>query len=155
MIITTTTRRPPRGPLLDVRRFPIAHGSYKSKNRGHETRNVLVPSTMSAPVNPDIYNPRKILDHPDFKVLAEGEKPAEGANIAAFYNPDHQIHLVQKPRPKPGPGQVLLHVRATGICGCALSSLPLSDVTHLFDRSDVHFWKHGAIGPMIVTDEAR
>jgi L-iditol 2-dehydrogenase len=107
---------------------------------------------MTAPANPDIYNPRKIFDHPDFKVLADGEKPAEGANIAAFDNPNHQI---QKPHPKPGSGQVLLHIRVTGICGCALSSLPLSDIAQFFDRSDVHFWEHGAIGPMIVTDEAR
>ncbi|KAF5361882.1 hypothetical protein D9756_002358 [Leucocoprinus leucothites] len=87
--------------------------------------------------NADIYNPRKILDHPEFRVLQEGEKPKPEANIAAFYNPQHQIHLVEKPRPKPGPGQVLLHVRATGICG-----------------SDVHFWKHGRIGDsMVVSDE--
>ncbi|PPQ98250.1 hypothetical protein CVT26_003421 [Gymnopilus dilepis] len=85
----------------------------------------------------EIYNPKKILDHPDFKVLKQGEKPAPDANIAAFYNPAHEIHLVQKPKPKPGPGQVLLHVRATGICG-----------------SDVHFWQHGRIGDsMVVTDE--
>lgn len=29
-----------------------------------------------------------------------------------------------------------MHVRATGICG-----------------SDVHFWKHGHIGPMVVTGD--
>ncbi|KAF5350241.1 hypothetical protein D9758_007830 [Tetrapyrgos nigripes] len=85
---------------------------------------------------PAVYNPRQVLDHPDFRVLKPGEKTSSTANIAAFYNPAHEIHLVEKPVPKPGPGQVLVHVRATGICG-----------------SDVHFWKHGAIGPMIVTDE--
>ncbi|KAF8906294.1 L-arabinitol 4-dehydrogenase [Gymnopilus junonius] len=85
----------------------------------------------------EIYSPKKVLDHPEFRVLKPGEKPASDANIAAFYNPAHEIHLVQKPRPKPGPGQVLLHVRATGICG-----------------SDVHFWQHGRIGDsMVVTDE--
>jgi L-iditol 2-dehydrogenase len=65
----------------------------------------------------DAYSPRKVLDDPSFHVLAPGEVPAPDANIAAFYNPNHEIHLVQKPRPKPGPGQVLVHVRATGICG--------------------------------------
>jgi L-iditol 2-dehydrogenase len=44
-------------------------------------------------------------------------KPEPGVNPAAFYNANKEIHLVQKPRPKPGPGQVLVHVRATGICG--------------------------------------
>ena len=67
--------------------------------------------------NAEIYNPRKVLDDPGFRVLGVGEKPSPEATIAAFYNPAHEIHLVEKPRPKPGPGQVLLHVRATGICG--------------------------------------
>ncbi|KAG1808716.1 chaperonin 10-like protein [Suillus subaureus] len=85
----------------------------------------------------DTYSPRKVLDDPSFRVLASGEVPAPDANIAAFYNPNHEIHLVEKPRPTPGPGQVLVHVRSTGICG-----------------SDVHFWKHGRVGDsMVVTDE--
>lgn len=66
----------------------------------------------------DIYNPYKVLDDPSFRILDPNETPSPDANIAAFYNPAHEIHLVEKPRPKPGPGQVLLHVRATGICGC-------------------------------------
>jgi len=70
-----------------------------------------------ATANVNIYDPRIVLDHPDFRVLKPGEKPSPEENIAAFYNPAHEIHLVAKPRPKPGPGQVLLHVRATGICG--------------------------------------
>ncbi|KAG6919511.1 hypothetical protein DXG01_005101 [Tephrocybe rancida] len=87
--------------------------------------------------NPALYDPRKVLQHPQFRVLAEGEIPSKEANIAAFYNPAHEIHLVEKPRPVPGPGQVLVHVRATGICG-----------------SDVHFWQHGRIGDsMVVSDE--
>ncbi len=75
--------------------------------------------------NPEIYDPRKILQHSEFKVLSAGEKTDSDANIAAFYNPAHEIHLVQKPKPKPGPGQVLLHVRATGICGSAVLVFPL------------------------------
>ena len=109
--------------------------------------------------HPETYNPRKILDHPEFRVLDPGEKPSSDANIAAFYNPAHEIHLVQKPRPTPGPGQVLLHVRATGICGCVSGFHDSYDLFLSFlvvnGRSDVHFWKHGAIGPMIVTDEVR
>lgn len=34
---------------------------------------------------------------------------------------------------EPGPDDVLLHVRATGICG-----------------SDIHFWRHGGIGDITV-----
>ncbi|TEB36567.1 L-arabinitol 4-dehydrogenase [Coprinellus micaceus] len=83
------------------------------------------------------FDPRKVLDDPEFKILKEGEKPDPGANLAVCYNAHKQVRLVQKPRPKPGYGQVLVHVRATGICG-----------------SDVHFWKHGCIGEsMVVKDE--
>ncbi|KIY74255.1 GroES-like protein [Cylindrobasidium torrendii FP15055 ss-10] len=88
------------------------------------------------PPNSTIYDPVKILQHQDFKILAPGETTTAEDNLAAFYNPQHEIHLVKKPKPSPGPGQVLVHVRATGICG-----------------SDVHFWRHGAIGSMIVNSE--
>ncbi|KAF8828200.1 hypothetical protein HHX47_DHR4000962 [Lentinula edodes] len=83
--------------------------------------------------NPALYDPRKVLDHPDFRVLTSGEKPSKESNIAAFYNPAHEIHLVEKPKPKPGPGQVLIHVRATGICGQVSLTLPsLKVIPHLF-----------------------
>lgn len=30
---------------------------------------------------------------------------------------DHQIKMVEAPVESPGPGQVLLHIKATGVCG--------------------------------------
>ncbi|KAF2163840.1 hypothetical protein M409DRAFT_37131 [Zasmidium cellare ATCC 36951] len=57
-------------------------------------------------------------------------------NIAVHTNPEHSLHLVESDVPKPGPDDCLVHVRATGICG-----------------SDVHFWKHGHIGDMVVCGE--
>lgn len=57
-------------------------------------------------------------------------------NIAVHTNPQHDLHLVEGDVPEPGPSDCLVHVRATGICG-----------------SDVHFWKHGRIGPMVVCGE--
>ncbi|PTB38815.1 uncharacterized protein TrAFT101_006844 [Trichoderma asperellum] len=45
---------------------------------------------------------------------------------------DHRLKLVEAPVPEPGRGEVLLHVKATGICG-----------------SDVHFWKSGRIGSLV------
>ncbi|KAM0250879.1 hypothetical protein ACHAQJ_008457 [Trichoderma viride] len=45
---------------------------------------------------------------------------------------DHCLKLVEAPVPEPGHGEVLLHIRATGICG-----------------SDVHFWKSGRIGSLV------
>lgn len=57
-------------------------------------------------------------------------------NIAVQTNPAHDLHVVDVEIPEPGPTDCLVHVRATGICG-----------------SDVHFWKHGHIGDMVVCGE--
>lgn len=57
-------------------------------------------------------------------------------NIAIHTNPQHELRLVGAEVPEPGPSDCLIHVRATGICG-----------------SDVHFWKHGHIGDMVVVGE--
>ncbi|KAH6873796.1 chaperonin 10-like protein [Thelonectria olida] len=57
-------------------------------------------------------------------------------NVAVQTNPAHDLHLIETDIPEPGPTDCLIHVRATGICG-----------------SDVHFWKHGHIGDMVVCGE--
>lgn len=57
-------------------------------------------------------------------------------NLAIQTNPNHDLRVVECEISKLRPDECLVHVRATGICG-----------------SDVHFWKHGHIGPMIVTDD--
>ncbi|KAK4181075.1 putative sorbitol dehydrogenase [Triangularia setosa] len=68
---------------------------------------------------------------------------ASKANIGVFTNPDHRLWIdsaepslesVQQGSPELKEGEVTVAIRSTGICG-----------------SDVHFWKHGCIGPMIVT----
>lgn len=51
---------------------------------------------------------------------------------------DHQLKLVPStPVRAPGRGEVLVHVKATGLCG-----------------SDVHFWKAGRIGSLVVAGDA-
>ncbi|KAL4734362.1 chaperonin 10-like protein [Aspergillus similis] len=55
-------------------------------------------------------------------------------NIAIHTSPSHDLRAVDCEIPRLAPDECLIHVRATGICG-----------------SDVHFWKHGRIGPMVVT----
>ncbi|OLN96581.1 L-arabinitol 4-dehydrogenase 1 [Colletotrichum chlorophyti] len=57
-------------------------------------------------------------------------------NIALYTNPAHELYLKRVEVPEPGEGECLVHVRTTGICG-----------------SDVHFWKEGHIGEMVVTGE--
>ncbi|KAF2162060.1 hypothetical protein M409DRAFT_69295 [Zasmidium cellare ATCC 36951] len=59
--------------------------------------------------------------------------------ISIATNPSHDL-LIQRQDassiPDPKPGECLIHVRATGICG-----------------SDVHFWKEGRIGDSVIQGE--
>jgi L-iditol 2-dehydrogenase len=61
-------------------------------------------------------------------------------NIGLFTNPKHDLYVSEIEVPKAGDlsgEELLVHVRSTGICG-----------------SDIHFQKHGCIGPtMVVEDE--
>lgn len=50
---------------------------------------------------------------------------------------DHNLKSVEVPVYAPGPDEVLVHVKATGICG-----------------SDVHFWKDGRIGSLLVKGDS-
>ncbi|KAH0397808.1 hypothetical protein KCU89_g7892, partial [Aureobasidium melanogenum] len=59
-------------------------------------------------------------------------------NIGVYTNPEHELYIKESAVPTPRAGECLIHVRATGICG-----------------SDVHFWKKGHIGDMIVVGENR
>jgi len=56
------------------------------------------------------------------------------ANRMAYVDAQHRITLKTEPIPEPGPGEVLLEVKANGICG-----------------SDLHFWKDGRLGNFVVT----
>ncbi len=54
-------------------------------------------------------------------------------NLAAVLHRAGDLRLEERPLPQPGPGEVLIAVRAVGICG-----------------SDVHYWEHGRIGRYVV-----
>jgi L-iditol 2-dehydrogenase len=48
-------------------------------------------------------------------------------------NAPHDIRLEERPVPKPGPSEVLIEIKAVGVCG-----------------SDVHYYEHGRIGSYVV-----
>ncbi|RSM18732.1 hypothetical protein CDV31_002452 [Fusarium ambrosium] len=52
-------------------------------------------------------------------------------NLSLQVGPDHELKLVDIPVPSPKHGEVLIKVKAVGICG-----------------SDIYFWKAGGIGPL-------
>ena len=54
-------------------------------------------------------------------------------NQAAVLYAPHDIRLEERPLPKPGPREVLVEIKAVGVCG-----------------SDVHYYEHGRIGTYIV-----
>ncbi|GAB7361941.1 hypothetical protein MBLNU230_g1979t1 [Neophaeotheca triangularis] len=58
------------------------------------------------------------------------EAPLPNPSLVA--TADHQLKQVEAPVYAPGFGEVLLHIKATGVCG-----------------SDIHFWKHGRIGSLV------
>ncbi|KAL1994206.1 hypothetical protein VTN49DRAFT_2875 [Thermomyces lanuginosus] len=64
----------------------------------------------------------------DAEVLQNLPLPNPSLQVTA----DQQIKLVEAPVYKPKRGEVLLHIKATGICG-----------------SDLHFWKTGRIGELV------
>ncbi|KAK4053078.1 hypothetical protein OIV83_001813 [Microbotryomycetes sp. JL201] len=90
---------------------------------------------MALPYYPELFDPAQVLEHADFKVIPRETVPERNVNVnlACAYGPNQQLNLIEKPRLEPKHGQVVIHVRATGICG-----------------SDVHFWKHGRIGDTMV-----
>jgi L-iditol 2-dehydrogenase len=55
------------------------------------------------------------------------------ANVAAVLHAPGDVRIEQRPIPEPGPREVLVEVRAVGVCG-----------------SDVHYFEHGRIGDHVV-----
>ncbi|KAF2662448.1 sorbitol dehydrogenase-like protein [Lophiostoma macrostomum CBS 122681] len=77
---------------------------------------------------------------PDPSQVSNGaDGPTQRTITAPLPNPslqvtaDHQLKQVEAPVYAPGHGEVLLHIKATGVCG-----------------SDIHFWKSGRIGSLVV-----
>ena len=54
-------------------------------------------------------------------------------NQAAVLYAPHDIRIEDRPVPKPGPREVLIEIKAVGVCG-----------------SDVHYYEHGRIGSYVV-----
>lgn len=54
-------------------------------------------------------------------------------NPSAVLYATHDLRIEDRPIPEPGPHEVLVNIRAVGICG-----------------SDVHYYDHGRIGPYVV-----
>lgn len=54
-------------------------------------------------------------------------------NQAAVLYAPHDVRIEERPVPHPGPGEVLIEVKAVGVCG-----------------SDVHYYEHGRIGSFVV-----
>jgi L-iditol 2-dehydrogenase len=56
-------------------------------------------------------------DTSQFKVEKNDISSAEHSNPSLQVTADHRIEILEAPIERPGPGDVLLHIKATGICG--------------------------------------
>ncbi|RSH85107.1 uncharacterized protein EHS24_006700 [Apiotrichum porosum] len=72
----------------------------------------------------------------DYSVLSPGAAElADGtSNIKCAYTPELEMKMLLFQKPAAGPEEVVIHLRAAGICG-----------------SDVHFWKDGRIADSVVS----
>jgi L-iditol 2-dehydrogenase len=82
--------------------------------------------------------PSVLADQPIQAPVVESQALYRSVLKASHPNPslqvtaDHNLKSVDAPVYAPGHGEVLLHIKATGICG-----------------SDIHFWKTGRIGSLV------
>lgn len=92
-------------------------------------RGVLYAETDMAPAILEKASTNHPSQHRHNAVVIETPLP----NLALQVTADHRLKQVHAPVYAPQAGEVLLQIKATGICG-----------------SDVHFWKTGRIGSLVV-----
>lgn len=65
------------------------------------------------------YDPQAVLNSKEFKLLKSDDPVLQDkkANIACAYNPAHEVNMIRKPMPTAREGEVVVHVKSTGICG--------------------------------------
>jgi L-iditol 2-dehydrogenase len=66
-------------------------------------------------------------------LVDNGKGDEDMKNQAAVLYAPHDVRLEERPVPTPGPREVLIEVKAVGVCG-----------------SDVHYYEHGRIGSYVV-----
>jgi L-iditol 2-dehydrogenase len=81
-----------------------------------------------APVLLDQPNGQQVVKTAGDRVPLKVSHPNPSLQITA----DHKLKSVNTPVYAPKPGEALVHIKATGICG-----------------SDLHFWKTGRIGSLV------
>ena len=82
----------------------------------------------------EAYHPDLILKDPAFKVYSESTVPYnKNQNLSIAYNAHKEIHLVQRPRPVPRGGEVIVHIRATYVDSFPLNSASMRFYAR-FDR---------------------
>lgn len=65
--------------------------------------------------NPELYHPSRILD--GLSLLPNVPDKNVTENIGCFYNERQEIHMTAVRIPKASQGQVIVRIRACGICG--------------------------------------
>lgn len=155
--------RMPIGGLTSIGRSRIVAGN-KSKRDGHQDISVYVPrcdpthkpvptppSTMSSSYQ-HLYDPTLVTESRDFRVIDADESIPKDVNFGCAYNPAHEIHLVQLPKPEPRENEVLVHIRSTGICGSDCHFWWVSQASLVRKKSWTRLTSHPAAGNMAQLD---
>ncbi len=71
---------------------------------------------------------------PDARILTGSTHASRPRNRSAVLHGVKDLRIEDREIPTPGPGEVLVRVEATGICG-----------------SDIHYFEHGRVGQFVVT----
>jgi hypothetical protein len=83
--------------------------------------------------------------------MSQQTKTALLPNPALYVTADHNLKQEAAPVLHPAKGEVLLHIKATGVCGYKICSVPQYKYQNSCSpRSDIHFWKSGRIGSLVV-----
>ncbi len=76
----------------------------------------MAPSKTETVIEP-------FVDQEKLQKVELASRKHNGSDLSQYTNPSlqvtasHEIKMVEAPIPKPGPGDALLHVKSTGICG--------------------------------------
>jgi hypothetical protein len=97
-------------------------------NQGSKLRSTTSRRHRGPPPTPEFRHPRG----PPNSNLPQPTMPdIQKGNLAVFTNPSHNLKVVQTEIPTPKEGEVIVHVKVTGICG--RSAFPLPRDTRLME----------------------
>lgn len=107
----------------------------------------MSPAAVVEPPASDVVSVKALsqIDNSTTHKLIKTPLPNPSLQVTA----DHNLKQEEAPVYAPATGEVLLHIKATGVCGSVVAAMIMIHANCLC-RSDIHFWRHGRIGSLVV-----